>query len=143
MSDPKAHLDAGIASMRALLAAHGLDFVPGAVGRGSGGPCAQGELVAGPCRVRLSYRYGLGDIHLEAEGRTMTLDQYLRASGVYHDAEYPSSRSGDPQQFSALAHDLHEYCSEFLAGDPSRFLGVHREWEADPGRFRGLRGLPG
>ena len=143
MTEPKTQLDSGIASMQAFIAKHGLRYVPGDEAVGSGGHFARGELVAGPCRVQLSYRLQLGEIHLESEGCSMSLEQYLRTTGAYHDAEFPSSRNGDPQQFRALANDLEKYCSEFLAGDASPFLRAYREWKSNPDEFSGLRGLPG
>ena len=99
--------------------------------------------MAGECRVSISYRRGLGDISLHAEGKTMSLKAYLREVGGYFDAKYPSAHSGSREQFPALAHDLAAFCAEFISGDASRFLAAHRAASNAPDKWGGIRGLPG
>lgn len=142
MKDPTTELEAGIDQIQRFLTGHGLRFTLDESGPGSGGPFARGSIVAGECRVSLSYRFGLGDISLHAEGKRMKLKAYLREVGGYFDAKYPAARSGSLEQFPALAHDLAAFCSEFINGDASRFLAAHRAATIDPDKWRGVRGLP-
>ncbi len=130
MTDARDALKAGIDSLAAFISKHELAFVHDSADCGSGGYFARGSLVSGNCRVNLSYRYGLGDIRLDAAGLSMPFDEYLRAIGVYSSARYPSTRAGAADQFDALAHDLGTYCAEFLAGAPEQFVDAHRRWKA-------------
>ena len=127
MTSPNEALKAGIESIGAFLREFGLEFVLGESGIGSGGSFVRGALVAVDGRVNLSFRHGLGEISLERAGFKISFEDYLLAVGAYSEARFPSTRKGAPDRFEALAHDLAEYCTEFLQGETKTFNDVvHR-----------------
>src|SRR5690349_18493619 len=110
---------------------HGFVYVDGESGVGSGAEYARGAFVRGDRRLEFSVRESLGEVVYYAAGAAVAHEFYMRAKlGRRGPNEYPGFSKDPVEEFRHLAHDLAQYCAEFLVGSDSEFLAVAAQAEA-------------
>jgi hypothetical protein len=90
----------------------------------------------------MSYRSGLGKIELHAGSRCIPWITWLKYTGAFSRASFPSIAAGEPAQFDALLHDLEHYCAPFLRGELAEFDSVFAEIQSNPEAHSGFGALP-
>jgi hypothetical protein len=100
----------------------GFTFVPGTVGKGSGGNFASASYLRDDRRLDFSYRCALGAVEYHIGDLVLDHNSYMRLLGVWSDSEYSRfSRDAELAGFEALRNDLERYCADFLVGPGEEF----------------------
>jgi hypothetical protein len=141
ISRPIEILRAGAVVLNPVLQPHGFMFRDGASGTSSGGSFASGTFERGNRAIEFHFRYGLGLVTYRIGASTIDHENYLRFAGHWAAHEYPSFGASPDESFSALAHDLSAFFSDFLAGTGDYFKEIVNAHAANPNKFKGFAAL--
>ena len=114
-----AHLLKGAAILGTVLVPAGFALEPGAHGKGSGGPAAQGRFVRGTQSIEFHFRWSLGLVSYRWDDTTLSHADLLRGLGTSGD--YPGYGNDPLDGFRHLAADLAGPLEWFVAGNREPF----------------------
>jgi len=140
--DPTHMRDEGAALLAPLLTAHGFEYIPGVVDRGSGGRFAQGAFVRDSRCLEFSTRHSLGDVVYRLGEHALPHVAFMRAVAPRGAARYPGFRSDPLDSFRDLAADIAAYGTAFLTGTNEAFLGIVDLAQQAPSGFAALDRRP-
>jgi hypothetical protein len=118
----KAMLLRGAEILGEVLQPAGFAFEFRGSGEGSGGLFAWGEFVREDRRVEIHFRHTLGMVAYHVGAAKLTHEDYLKCLGVYEKRHFPDFPKHPLDSFKELSRDLREFCTDFVAGDASKFL---------------------
>ena len=138
---PIDHLKAGSEILLRVLEPYGFSFNQGATGVGSGGGFASGTFVRGDRIIEVHFRYSLGLVSYRIGEAVIDHENYLRFAGYWSERRYPGFSSTPMDGFTALAHDLSAFFTDFMTGTGEQFKGVVAAYAANPNRYKGFSAL--
>ena len=104
-----------------ILEAHGFHWEPGWAGKSSGGFSDSGEYIKGDRRLELHFRFSLGLVTYHIGPSFLSHEEYMCHVAGKGQAEYPGFSADPIDGFRHLAHDLANYCADFLSGPGDEF----------------------
>jgi hypothetical protein len=136
---PEKYLARGAELIGQKLSQFGFHFAITDIGRGSGGPFAEGAFTRGDQQICLWVRHDrLGRVTYRAGTFKWSHSDYMRALGLSTTAQYPGFESDDLfGSFRRLLSDL-DHCTEFLAGDGRSVAGLVQSIPPPPKGFKAL-----
>ena len=111
----------GAEILQPVLTPRGFIFEPGEIGKGSGGPFAQGAFVRGNRRLGFSTRHSLGLVEYRVGSRILAHEDYMRVVAGRGNHAYPGFSEDPVDGFRHLASDLERFASVFLGGTDAEF----------------------
>jgi hypothetical protein len=109
-----------------------------AAGHGSGGDFAWGKYSRGDRSLELHFRYSLRLVRYQIANHCLDHESYMRCLGVYGRNQYPDFPKKPLDSFTALAHDIQNYCQDFPSADGRQFQTYAAKLESRPNLFKGL-----
>ena len=137
--DPAEMRRVGAAILEQVLSPLGFGFEAGEVGKGSGGPFAQGAFVRGNRRLEFSTRYSLGLVEYRVGSRVVSHEDYMRVVAGRGNNAYPGFSDDPIDGFRHLASDLQQFAGVFIDGSDAEFDALVAE--AQSSRPQGLKSL--
>lgn len=123
----------GAEILEPVLKPYGFAFAPGEVGKGSGGPFAQGAFVRGNRRLDFSVRYSLGLVEYRVGAHRISHEDYMRIASKGENS-YPGFSDDPLDGFRHLASDLKKFCNGFLSGSDADFETVVAAAQSSPAK---------
>jgi hypothetical protein len=125
VSEPQELLKAGVEILDDLMRSHGFEYMPTAVGVGSGGSYATGEFRRGNRSLELHYRYSLGLVTYHVGDLVLFHEDYMwLILGGRWRSEYPGFSKEPLDDFRHLRADLEHHCIDFLGGPDADFASL-------------------
>jgi hypothetical protein len=132
-------LNLGQAIVAGKVLPFGFIWRTGNSGASSGGAFASGEFVRSDRKLELNFRWSLGLVAYRLGSDSISHEEYMRALlGHSGGNQYPGFSNDPMDGFRHLAHDIEQYCSDFLNGTDHDFLAIVARARANSPR----RGLP-
>jgi hypothetical protein len=114
-------LKAGRQFIDPIMEAHTFRWEPGSRGKGSGGFFDSGAYVKADRKLELDFRLSLGLVAYHVGAMSLSHEDYMRYVVRNGQAQYPGFSDDPMDGFKHLAHDLVEYCGDFLSGSGDEF----------------------
>ena len=113
-----------------LMRSHGFDYIPTAVGVGSGGSFATGEFRRGSRTIELHYRDSLGLVTYRVGDLLLSREDYMWSIlGERWRSQYPGFSKEPLDGFRRLRADWENHCFEFFGGSDADFASRAQQAE--------------
>lgn len=118
-----ARLAEGVSRLEPLLRPNGFALAESEAGKGSGGYFASADFVKADRQLHLWLRFHSLSVRYELRGHALEHASYMRELlGPNGGNRFPSYSENTQAAFSALHHDLTQFCGDFLSGTGEGFM---------------------